>query len=122
MFETPLINVYIYNKLINKPQFVEIRVSVLKISNSSVLCCINQKKIFSYNVHFVFNLKLDENKRRAQERLVTVEPVRTAKVYDLKPGHSTAAVLVPLCTVNNEPSLILTLRSTKLKKHRGQVR
>ncbi|KAH9504371.1 nudix (nucleoside diphosphate linked moiety X)-type motif 8 [Bulinus truncatus] len=63
----------------------------------------------------------EENKKRTKERLKSIHPVRTVNEYALKPGFSSAAVLVPLCTVNNEPSLLLTLRSSKLKKHRGQV-
>jgi len=33
-----------------------------------------------------------------------------------------ASVLVPLCFSNKEPSVLLTLRSSKLQGHRGQVR
>ena len=33
-----------------------------------------------------------------------------------------AGVLVPLCTVGGEPAVLLTLRSTNLSSHRGEVR
>ncbi|XP_072036277.1 mitochondrial coenzyme A diphosphatase NUDT8-like [Amphiura filiformis] len=32
-----------------------------------------------------------------------------------------AAILVPLCTVNGEPAVLLTLRSNNLRQHRGEV-
>ncbi|CAH0725526.1 unnamed protein product, partial [Brenthis ino] len=35
--------------------------------------------------------------------------------------QATAAVLVPLCQVNNIPSLLYTVRSMQLKSHSGQI-
>lgn len=34
----------------------------------------------------------------------------------------TAGVLVALCVVDNEPSLLLTVRSSNMRNHRGEVR
>jgi len=42
----------------------------------------------------------------------------TQKVQNVK----MAAVLVPLCFVNKEPSVLLTVRSSQLLGNRGQVR
>ena len=33
-----------------------------------------------------------------------------------------AAVLIPFCTVNGEPSILFTKRSTLLRRNKGQVR
>lgn len=63
----------------------------------------------------------EENKKRSQAKLSQVDPVRTWKDYKLKPNHKSAAVLVPLCVVDGEPSLLFTLRSSKLKSHGRQV-
>ncbi|CAL1531039.1 unnamed protein product [Lymnaea stagnalis] len=84
--------------------------------------CIRKSHTTAANLNLTFENILDDvNKQRAIARLTSVDAVRTTKEYGLKADHSYAAVLVPLCTVNKEPSLILTLRSSRLKKHRGQV-
>jgi nudix motif 8 len=41
----------------------------------------------------------------------------TKKIVDVK----MAAVLVPLCFINNQPSVLLTLRSSRLLGHQGEV-
>ena len=61
----------------------------------------------------------DANKTRSQGKLNSVDPIRDNKK---KPKVSKAAVLVPLCTVQGEPSVLFTLRSSQLTKHRGEVR
>lgn len=40
---------------------------------------------------------------------------------NIKMPTDTAAVLVPLCRVNNIPSLLYTVRSMQLKSHSGQI-
>lgn len=39
-----------------------------------------------------------------------------------EPGMKSAAVLVPLVTVDKVPSVLFTLRSRELSQHRNQVR
>jgi len=45
-------------------------------------------------------------------------PSATAKIQDVK----MAAVLVPLCFANKKPSILLTVRSSQLLGHKGEVR
>jgi hypothetical protein len=44
--------------------------------------------------------------------------VQGQEIRDMKK----AAVLVPLCLINNDPALLLTLRSSQLRGHQGDVR
>jgi len=67
------------------------------------------------------NIYSMENKSRVQERLLSVKPLRVASPKTLKPSALQAAVLVPLCYVNNEPSLLFMVRSKEIPKHRGEV-
>ncbi|KAJ3088019.1 nudix (nucleoside diphosphate linked moiety X)-type motif 8, partial [Quaeritorhiza haematococci] len=41
--------------------------------------------------------------------------------YDTSKPLRQAAVLMPLCTVDGEPSVLFTLRSSNLRKHQGEV-
>ena len=68
------------------------------------------------------NIFSDSNRQRVQEHLDTVKPVRTLAMMGVKEPVRVSAVLVPLCMVGGEPSVLFTLRSSSLTKHRGEVR
>ncbi|XP_075238156.1 mitochondrial coenzyme A diphosphatase NUDT8 [Lycorma delicatula] len=59
----------------------------------------------------------EENKKNCMARLQKISVPSFVKKKPLKK----AAVLIPLCTQNNEISLLFTLRRRDLKRHRGQV-
>ncbi|KAJ9575056.1 hypothetical protein L9F63_007791 [Diploptera punctata] len=58
-----------------------------------------------------------ENRLRCIQKLKNMKPVRLSKQEPIRK----AAVLVPLCVVNDEISLLYTLRSSDMKNYRGQV-
>ncbi|XP_046990073.1 mitochondrial coenzyme A diphosphatase NUDT8 [Schistocerca americana] len=62
----------------------------------------------------IFN---EENRKKGLERLQRMGPLRTKQHVPAKQ----AAVLVPFCIVNEEISLLYTLRSSTLKNYSGQV-
>ncbi|XP_050413159.2 mitochondrial coenzyme A diphosphatase NUDT8 [Patella vulgata] len=72
------------------------------------------------------NIFSDKNKERVKKSLLSIQPVRTIEDI-VKPKHKPlkinhdAAVIIPLCVVNDEPSVLFTLRSSSLRKHRGEV-
>ncbi|GFN91699.1 nucleoside diphosphate-linked moiety x motif 8 [Plakobranchus ocellatus] len=78
--------------------------------SARLTCCVK---------HSTFETLLsEENKLRTQQLL---KDPTLYKQVPLNSGRSYAAILVPLCTVKGEPSLLYTLRSTRLTKHKGQV-
>ena len=68
------------------------------------------------------NIFSDSNRQRVQDQLHTVKPVRSLEMMGVKKQAKVSAVLVPLCMVGREPSVLFTLRSSSLRKHRGEVR
>ncbi|XP_048729331.1 mitochondrial coenzyme A diphosphatase NUDT8-like isoform X2 [Ostrea edulis] len=66
------------------------------------------------------NILSNENRVRIQNKLQKYEQpvIRKVAVSD---NHKKAAVLVPLCTVNGEPSLLFMVRSNLIPAHRGEV-
>lgn len=74
----------------------------------------------------LFKLKMDydcvlgeKNKRRVQEILKSDEQEKRPRS---EPGFRDSAVLVPLLTVNDVPSVLFTVRARHLSRHRNQVR
>ena len=70
------------------------------------------------------NILSEANKTRVQSKLLDVNPVRKVPHWAKGKEHTMkkAAVLVPLCTVNGEPSVLFTVRSSDLTHHKGEVR
>jgi nudix motif 8 len=56
-----------------------------------------------------------------RERLSMAAPPRYRYRYSNARPTRDACVLVPLCTVDHEPSILFTVRSAHLNNHRGQV-
>ena len=63
----------------------------------------------------------EDNKQLTQQRLQTLYP-SGRQIDNLKKVKRKAAILIPLCRVNGQPSILFTLRSSRLKAHRGEVR
>ncbi|XP_063408485.1 mitochondrial coenzyme A diphosphatase NUDT8-like [Mytilus trossulus] len=65
------------------------------------------------------NVFSDDNKTAVQKKLSTY----TNKIPEKfkKKGARNASVLIPLCTVNGEPSLLFMVRPMTMAQHRGEV-
>lgn len=61
----------------------------------------------------------EENKRRVRESLKCDDNEEWPRSG---PGLRDSAVLVPLLTVDGEPSVLFTVRARHLSRHRNQVR
>lgn len=70
----------------------------------------------NFSVQTIFSLA-------SRERCITnLKKFRVpAMNKNFKVPTASAAVLVPLCSVNNTPSLLYTVRSMQLKSHSGQI-
>lgn len=77
--------------------------------------------LFDQTVVTFENILSEENKTRVLKRLQNYELPSLRKVT-VSRDHRKAAVLVPLCTVKGEPSILFMVRSNKILAHRGEVR
>ncbi|CAH0489154.1 unnamed protein product [Peronospora farinosa] len=71
----------------------------------------SQRKLFNRNVGRRTNGHLE----RIRKRLIRLPPQIT-KAYSAR-----AAVVIPLCRFQGEPSVLFTLRSLTVGKHKGEV-
>jgi len=64
----------------------------------------------------------EENKRRVVSELVKRDPQVEWPKFDSKGSSREAAVLVPMVTVEGVPSILFTVRSQHISRHRQLVR
>ncbi|XP_045478020.1 mitochondrial coenzyme A diphosphatase NUDT8 [Harmonia axyridis] len=62
------------------------------------------------------NILSQENREKTTSKFSTMQPIRLSHFPPRK-----AAVLVPLCLMDGKMALLYTLRTSKLKNHRGEV-
>ena len=71
-----------------------------------------------------FSVFSEENKKRVENLLLSQTPLRIFPSGSSKGNQrqTQGGILIPLCYVDNEPSILFNIRSRKLKKHAGEVR
>lgn len=84
------------------------------IARVAVQKSLGQRCSSLYSAENVFS---EENIKRTIAKFTTMKPIR---LHTHQPPKK-AAVLIPLCEVDNKVSLLYTLRAAHLKSHRGQV-
>lgn len=77
--------------------------------------------LFNQNAVTFENILSEENKLRVLKALQKYDLPSLRKVT-VSGDHRKAAVLIPLCTVKGEPSILFMVRSNKIPAHRGEVR
>ena len=70
----------------------------------------NNKVLYDKNTVILENILSEENRVRVQSTLQKYE-MPTIRKVTVSEDHKKVAVLVPLCTVNGEPSLLFMVRS-----------
>ena len=81
----------------------------------------NNKVLYDKNTVILENILSEENRVRVQSTLQKYE-MPTIRKVTVSEDHKKVAVLVPLCTVNGEPSLLFMVRSNLIPAHRGVIR
>lgn len=84
------------------------------ISRVPIKCSVSRRCSSLYSAENIFN---EENIKRTVARFSKMKPIR---LQPHQPARK-AAVLIPLCVVDQQVSLLYTLRASHLKSHRGQV-
>lgn len=87
---------------------------MFNVSRVFIKYSVGQRCVSLYSAENVFS---DENIKRTVAKFSNMKPIRLQPHQPAKK----AAVLIPLCVVNQQVSLLYTLRASHLKSHRGQV-
>lgn len=99
-------------------------VNVVKHFKTMMKTAEEMRKLHSQNgkrsIVTLDNIFADSNKKHVQEKMTDVKTIPRPDITDTKDWK--AAVLVPLCHVKGEPSLLFMVRSVFLKNHRGEIR
>lgn len=77
--------------------------------------------LYDQNAVTFGNILSEENKLRVLKALQKYDLPSLRKVT-VAGDHRKAAVLIPLCSVKGEPSILFMVRSNKIPAHRGEVR
>lgn len=86
-------------------------------SKAPLTGCVNITRQFATNTYSWDVLLSEENRRNLKSRL---DQLKTIRRFNSK-QQTGASVLVPLCHVNGVLSVLFTVRSNSLRKHRGEV-
>ncbi|KAL4221676.1 nudix (nucleoside diphosphate linked moiety X)-type motif 8 [Mactra antiquata] len=95
------------------------------MSRNNLACClfaarctvkqIRQMSTYQLSLQSVFD---EPNKTRVIEKIKSTKPVNRP---DIKTTGREAGILIPLCHINGEPSVLFMVRSFQLNSHRGEV-
>ncbi|KAL3862496.1 hypothetical protein ACJMK2_008456 [Sinanodonta woodiana] len=89
------------------------RISFLNKCHISISAVLHSREVVTLN-----NIFSESNKIRVQQNLNSVKAVRMAP---FRQDERKAAVLIPMCTVDGQPSLLFMVRSSQLRNHRGEI-
>lgn len=113
-------------RLTEKMQSTARRLCITCAAKTKVTLDITAKRLYTSgttnNKVTLDNIFSEANKQAVQENLDKVQSIRNIETVHLKRKFKLSAVLIPLCMINGEPSILFTLRSTSLRNHRGEVR
>ena len=92
-----------------------------QLSQTAICRCLSSAATLDKRVLEFFENEAEES---LPKKCLQMRKTSTAKVISkmLKSVQTDAGVLVPICIVENRPSLLYTVRSRNLRSHAGEVR
>lgn len=100
--------------MIDQREKVNTVLNMLLSSTNSIKHAMRKRGVTSFASNQILHA---ENAEKTMSKFRSSKPIRLRTVVPAKK----AAVLIPICIVNEQVSLLYTLRASNLKAHRGQV-